>query len=74
MLAVQQLCNLQRFLMLPSTEASQTLTTHVHTVPFLRTAPCSDYVVRSFALHRSNARIFRFKLHSCLLVCLYATA
>jgi len=87
MLAVhQRLCNLQRFLMLPSTEAGQTLTPHLHTVPFLihvnRTASCSDCVACLFALHRGNARelssilrnISAFVLHSCLLVCLYATA
>jgi len=37
----QRLCNLQRFLMLPSTDAGQTLTPHLHTVPFLIHAHCT---------------------------------
>ena len=44
----------------PSTEAGQNTAPHLHTVPFLihdhHTAPCSGHVVRSFALHRGNAR------------------
>ena len=70
-----------------TTEAGQNTAPHLHTVPFpihdRHTAPCSACVAficiapwqcRDSSATLRNILTFNLKLHSCILVCLYAIA